>query len=211
VEIRPGYRFFLITLLRVASATFFVCAGANINNFLPFLLLAIFLFVCAEAWNYFVLSTSKHVCNVLLNIMYRIFGFSPNRDVRCSLLMPSKIKQILKPIARCHGFLSRSKIPFGKGVAGECFSTKESIIEPITGDYHSYMLKRGFTEQEARQFKPRKSYLCVPIIKDKDCTDDPLGVISLDSSEADTFDRIILETIETLFVVPFYTLLKEKR
>lgn len=209
MEIKPAYRFIIITILRVASATFFVLAGVSWS--LLYLLLAIILFIIAEIWDYFALPTSKCVYKVLLGIIYRIFNLPPERDLRCTLLIPSKLKQSLVPIARYGGALSGSKIPFGKGVAGQCFSTKRSIIEPVIGNFHEYMLKRGFTEKEARQFKPRESYLCVPIIRDKDDPEEPLGIISLDSSKVDTFNKERLEIVETLFVVPFYTLLKEKR
>lgn len=202
--------FFIFLTVIEAGAITFVPILIDKHLYIWLLVPFILLVIGRVCW-FLGLFAKKNIYRIILQLMHCHFNFPEDHSVRCTLLVPSPIRKILIQKARFGDDISRSKIPLGKGVAGECFTTGKSIIEVVKGDFYEYMIKRGFTLKEARQFKPKESYLCVPIKKGKNDPNPPLGVISLDSTKGDTFKNLMMYTIENDFIPHIYELLSERR
>lgn len=148
----------------------------------------------------------------LLRLLYEVLAPPREHHVRCTLLVPREKENSLIQLARyapTGESISKSKIVFGKGVAGQCFDRNETILETIDPklDFLTYMTNRGFTRDEAKQFlSDRKSYLCVPIAKQEGRV---LGILSLDSKEYETFTESIGKMIEKCFVPVFLELMSK--
>lgn len=145
--------------------------------------------------------------NLMLKLLYEMLSFKEEDDVRCTLLIPKTRERYLVQLSRYTPSgkgVSKSIIPFGKGVGGQCFDQNKTMLEKIDPGigFIDFMTQRGFTQEEAQQFlSDRKSYLCVPITG-QDGSE--LGVLSLDSKEYATFDENMGIVITDLFV-PVYS------
>jgi putative methionine-R-sulfoxide reductase with GAF domain len=145
----------------------------------------------------------------LLRLLYEVLAPLKEHHVRCTLLVPREKENSLIQLARytlTGEGISKSKIVFGKGVAGQCFDRNETILEKIDPnlDFLTYMANRGFTKEEAKQFlSDRKSYLCVPIATQNGRV---LSILSLDSKEYGTFTESTGKMIERCFVPVFLDL-----
>jgi GAF domain-containing protein len=85
----------------------------------------------------------------------------------------------LQPITRApDGRLPHLVMNIYQGVAGHCCRTGETAVTEEVKDFVTEMVALGFTKDQARTFKPVKSYLCVPV---KNARRDVIAVISCDS------------------------------
>lgn len=155
----------------------------------------------------------KKVVCALLKQMCEHLGL-PDHDVRYTLLRVNATKKKLKQVERysvAGGEKSKTTIEIGRGVGGRAWNMNEPCLEVIEDDFEKHMMGLGFPENQARQFKSRESYICVPIPSKTDESHNPtIGVICIDSNSIDTFAREdIVETIN-LYISTFGELLKER-
>jgi GAF domain-containing protein len=93
-----------------------------------------------------------------------------------------------------------SAMTIHEGVAGKCYRRGEVVVQHEVPDFLSTMRDLGFTDEEARQFKPdRQSYACVPVM---DGSNNVLAVLSLDANRPNAYDPPHVEVAEN--IAPFF-------
>lgn len=108
----------------------------------------------------------------------------------------------LHAIARCarEDGIPTSTMTIHQGVAGKCYRKRKVVVQHEVPDFLATMRDLGFTDDEAKQFKPdRQSYACVPIV---DANNDVLAVLSLDANQPNVYDPAHVELAEN--IAPFF-------
>jgi hypothetical protein len=140
------------------------------------------------------------VLEAQLNILVELMGVPKSADLRAVLWAPTdrRRQDMLEQVTNYVPSVDADRGPgrlveTSKGIIGYAFRTKKDKVNLLPratfSDDESLIRHQvdrwGFTEQEARQFKPgRRSQLAVPVVN----TDSKvLGVIYCDSSSEDTF------------------------
>ncbi len=136
---------------------------------------------------------------VLMRILYDALNFDRVQDVRLTLLIPSRLGRCFiqrmritaRGSERTYGLW---KIGLNQGVAGKCYMSRSIIKFVVEGNFVESMISAlGFTEKQAIRFvRDRRSYLCVPILKNNKV----LGIMSFDANSKTTFADDKVELIE---------------
>lgn len=148
----------------------------------------------------------KKALATFVGFIHRMIDVDKRHDLRVTLLDvdrgsdPLRLRQVAR--CTCKGSMKpgETSMYVSQGVAGRCYQTVKNVnVSFPDGDFVERMLEFGFSEKEARQFQPRRSYLCSPIV---DGNKDVIGVLALDAIDPNVFTPIHVEATE--WITPFF-------
>jgi hypothetical protein len=151
--------------------------------------------------------TKPATVSVLLRMVRDVIRAPPDDDVRVAIFRPTLFRRNLVEVVMAtaggeYQRKDRARMKVSQGVAGRVYRTRQLCYVPITGDWHvQLMTEFGFTSKELSEFRSdRKSYLCVPILREHDKV---VAVLSFDSKYPDTFNTDRIAWIE--YMAPYFS------
>lgn len=143
---------------------------------------------------------------MFVGFIHRFIDINKADDLRVTLLgvdnssNPPRLRQLAR--YTCTGAIKPgdTSMYVNQGVAGRCYLTVKNVSANFPdGDFKDQMLEFGFSEKEARQFQPRRSYLCSPIVN---ADREVIAVLSLDAINPNVFTPDHAEATE--WITPFF-------
>ncbi len=126
---------------------------------------------------------------ILLDYVWRILEFEPDKDVRLTFHKPSKkkYKQMINYIPNGNG--KDRTWNSNKGLVGVCIEKKKLVVESFNSDEefkNKMITKYNYSASEIQEISPeRKSYLCYPILNDTIVE----GILFFDSVQPNVFNN----------------------
>lgn len=126
---------------------------------------------------------------ILLDYVWRILEFEPDKDVRLTFHRPTKrkYKQMINYIPNGNG--KNRTWDSNKGLVGKCIEKKRLVVESFDSDeeFKEKMIRKyNYSADEIKEISPeRKSYLCYPILNDTVVE----GILFFDSVQPNTFNN----------------------
>ncbi|HYI10328.1 MAG TPA: GAF domain-containing protein [Thermoanaerobaculia bacterium] len=119
--------------------------------------------------------------NALTELCHSLLELPKECELRVTLLRvedgtdPPRLQAVTRAP---DGRLPQLTMYIHQGVAGHCYRKGESAVTDEVKEFVTEMVALGFTKEQARTFKPTKTYLCVPV---KNARREVIAVISCDS------------------------------
>jgi hypothetical protein len=141
-----------------------------------------------------------------VELVHGLLEIDAVNDLRATLLQvdrsenPPRFKQVAR--CDCAGQCKPGETSMfvNQGVAGRCYlRVKTAQADFHGGDFVESMSEFGFSPAEARQFQPRKAYLCSPVVN---AEREVIAVLSLDAVNPNVFTPDHAEVAE--WVTPFF-------